>query len=80
MNSPQTVLWIETDKGEYVRTVYVSGFSGYAKDAQVVLPNWASGSNFIDADVTTSPSIDLGEHFYVWDLSDHTDKGIHKGN
>ncbi|MGQ9811204.1 MAG: DUF2271 domain-containing protein, partial [bacterium] len=77
---PQTALWIETDKGEYVRTVYVSGFSGYAKDAQVVLPNWASRSNFIDADAITSASIDLGEHCYVWDLSDHTGKGVDKGN
>ncbi len=77
---PQIALWIETDKGEYVKTVYVSGFSGFAKDAQIVLPIWAKKSNFIDADATTSASIDLGEHYYVWNLLDHKGEKISQGN
>ena len=68
--APQTAIWIETTDGDFLKTLYVSGFSGYVKDAQVVLPVWASTSEFIDADAVTGASIDTGQHVYTWDLTD----------
>jgi hypothetical protein len=67
---PQTAVWIETPKGDFVRTLYVSGFSGFAREVQIVLPVWASTSDFAGADAVTGASIDTGEHIYVWDLKD----------
>jgi tetratricopeptide (TPR) repeat protein len=67
---PQTAVWVETPVGSFVRTLYVSGFSGHARDVQVVLPVWASSSDFGGADAVTGASIDTGEHIYVWDLTD----------
>jgi hypothetical protein len=67
---PQTAVWIETADGDFLRTLYVSGFSGNVKEVQVVLPVWASTSKFIDADAVTGASIDTGQHIYTWDLKD----------
>jgi len=77
---PQTAIWIENESGDFVKTVYVSGFSGYAKEQQVNLPVWASSSKFTDTDVVTGASIDLGHHTYVWDLYDHEGLKRKKGN
>lgn len=77
---PQTAVWIESDDGEFVKTVYVSGFSGYAKEQQVNLPVWASSSKFVDTDGVTRASIDLGYHTYVWTLYDHEGIKVKKGN
>jgi tetratricopeptide (TPR) repeat protein len=78
--APQTVVWVETPKEEFVKTVYVSGFSGFAKEQQVNLPVWSSASDFIDVDGVTSASIDLGHHIYVWDLRDHLGKQVEPGD
>ncbi len=77
---PQTAIWIETEKGEYVATVYVSGFSGNVKGKQVVLPKWATASDFKGLDTVTAASIDLGEHIYIWNLKDYQGKDVKKGN
>lgn len=78
--SPQTAIWVETEKGEYVATIYVSGFSGHVKGKQVVLPKWAAASDFKGLDTVTAASIDLGEHIYIWDLKDFEGKDVKKGN
>ena len=77
--SPQTAVWIETPKGEFVRTLYVSGFSGHAREAQIVLPVWAATSHFAGADAVTGASIDTGEHIYVWDLKNEAGNPVAPG-
>jgi len=74
--APQTVVWIEDKKGNFIKTVYVSGFSGYAKEKQINLPNWSEASDFADVDGVTAASIDVGHHIYVWDLKDHNDNTV----
>jgi len=76
---PQTAIWVETPDGEFVRTLYVSGFSGHAKEVQIVLPVWASTSKFADADAVTGASIDTGEHIYTWDLKDGSGNPVEPG-
>jgi hypothetical protein len=76
---PQTAVWIETEKHKFVRTLYVSGFSGFAREVQVVLPVWASTSKFADADAITGASIDIGEHIYTWDLNDASGTRVEPG-
>lgn len=78
--APQTVVWVETPKGKLVKTLYVSGFSGFAKEQQINLPVWSSTSGFIDVDGVTSASIDLGHHIYVWDLKDHLGEQVEPGD
>jgi tetratricopeptide (TPR) repeat protein len=68
---PQTAVWIEDKDGKFVKTVYVSGFSGFAKEKQANLSDWADASDFTDADAVTAASIDVGHHIYTWDLKDH---------
>jgi hypothetical protein len=77
--APQTAVWVENTEGEFVKTLYVSGFSGYAKEQQVNLPVWAKSSEFADVDAITGASIDLGHHVYIWDLSDYTGKKVGSG-
>ena len=69
---PQTAIWIENKEGKFVKTIYVSGFSGYAKEKQVNLSEWSESSKFADADAVTGASIDVGHHIYVWDLKDNS--------
>ncbi len=77
--APQTAVWIEDRDGKFVKTIYVSGFSGYAKEVQVNLPRWATSSEFVDVDGVTGASIDLGHHIYVWDLKDSSDRKVKSG-
>ena len=76
---PQTAVWIETPDEEFVRTLYVSGFSGHVKEVQIVLPVWASATGFAGADAVTGASIDTGQHVYVWDLKDMDGKRVKDG-
>jgi len=76
---PQVAVWVEDDAGDFVRTLYVSGFSGNAKSAQVVLPDYADASSFKDADAVTGASIDIGDHVYVWDLKDASGSAVKDG-
>jgi tetratricopeptide (TPR) repeat protein len=76
---PQTAVWVETGKGKFVKTLFVSGFSGHAREVQVVLPVWASTSKFTDADAITGASIDIGEHIYTWDLTDASGEKVAPG-
>jgi len=77
--APQTAVWVEDSEGEFVKTIYVSGFSGHAKERQVNLPVWAKSSEFADVDAVTGASIDLGHHIYIWDLSNRTGKKVSSG-
>ncbi len=77
--APQTAVWIEDAKGAYVRTLYVSGFSGHAKQTQVDLPFWAHSSEFRGCDAVTGASIDLGQHVYTWDLKDLEGRPVRPG-
>jgi tetratricopeptide (TPR) repeat protein len=77
--APQTAVWVEDDKGGHVRTLYVSGFSGHAKQTQVDLPFWAHSSEFRGCDAVTGASIDLGQHIYTWDLKDLDGKPVRPG-
>lgn len=75
---PQTAVWIEDKDGNHIKTLYVSGFSGFAKEKQVVLPHFAEQTAF-ETDGTTGASIDWGKHTYAWDLTDHEGNKVKKG-
>ena len=49
----------------------MSGFSGFAKEKQVNLSEWAESSKFRDVDAVTAASINIGHHIFVWDLKDY---------
>jgi hypothetical protein len=68
--APQTAVWVEDKDGQFLKTIYVSGFSGFAQEKQINLPMWANVSGFADVDGVTAASIDLGHHIYVWDMKD----------
>jgi hypothetical protein len=76
---PQTAVWVEDASGRHVRTLYVSGFSGYAKEKQVDLPEFAERTKFEDTDGVTGASIDWGTHTYSWDLKDRGGKRVPSG-
>jgi tetratricopeptide (TPR) repeat protein len=76
---PQTAVWIEDREGNFVRTIYVSGFSGHAKEKQVRLSKWARSSKFVDVDAVTGASINSGHHIYVWDLKDDSGRRVKAG-
>jgi len=76
---PQTAVWIEDKKGKFIKTLYVSGFSGYVKEKQTCLVKWGESSKFVDTDAITSASIDVGHYLYLWELKDHTGKKVKSG-
>ncbi len=76
---PQTAVWIEDEHGNFIKTIYISGFSGYAKETQINLPRWSETSQFVDVDAVTEASIDIGHHIYVWDLRDFSGREIKPG-
>jgi tetratricopeptide (TPR) repeat protein len=77
--APQSAVWIEDKDGKFIRTIYVSGFSGYARGKQVNLPMWSHSSEYKDVDGVTAASIDIGHHVYVWDLKDFSGKKVKSG-
>ncbi len=77
--APQIAIWIEDEKGKFIKTIYISAFSAYVKEKQVQLPKWAKSSNFEDAEIVTGASIDVGHHIYTWDLTDIQNKKVSKG-
>ncbi len=77
--APQTAVWVEEKNGKFIKTIYVSGFSGYARGKQVNLPMWSHSSEYKDVDGVTAASIDLGHHVYVWDLKDFSGNKVKSG-
>ena len=77
--APQTAVWIEDREGNFVKTIYVSGFSGHIKEKEVRLREWANSSKFVDVDAVTGASINLGQHVYVWDLMDSSGRKVEAG-
>jgi hypothetical protein len=75
---PQTAVWVEDKDGRFVKTIYVSGFSGYARSMGRI-PQWTASSQFADVDAVTGASIDLGHHVYAWDLKDPSGDKIKPG-
>ena len=75
---PQTAVWVEDADGKFVKTLYVSGFSAFAKEKQVNLPRWSGNSKF-ETDGTTGASIDWGKHTYSWNLTGHDGKRVKDG-
>jgi tetratricopeptide (TPR) repeat protein len=76
---PQTAVWIEDKVGNFVKTIYVSGFSGHVKEREVRLSKWANSSKFVDVDAVTGASINVGHHIYVWDLKDSLGRRVTAG-
>ncbi len=69
--APQTAVWVENDKGNFIAPIYISAFSANIKEKQVHLPTWAKKSNFDDSLVkVTGASIDSGKHIFYWDNKD----------
>ncbi len=68
--APQTAVWIEDMNEGHIKTLYVSGFSGFVKGKQINLPVWSAISEFEGCEAVTSASIDVGHHIYTWDLID----------
>ena len=77
--APQTAVWIEDDAGNYIKTIYISGFAANVKDKQMHLPRWAESSEFRKIDAVTGASIDCGKHQFYWDFTDFTGNRV-KGN
>ena len=76
--APQTAVWIEDREGHFVKTIYVSGFAGNAKEKQVTLRSWGEASDF-ETDGTTAASMDWGSHTCYWDLTAHDGSKVKKG-
>jgi tetratricopeptide (TPR) repeat protein len=77
--APQTAVWVEDKNGKFIKTLYVSGFSGHVKEKQLWLKEWAGSSKYTDADAITAASINVGHHIYLWELKDHTGKKVKSG-
>lgn len=77
--APQSAIWIEDKAGNFIKTVYVSGFSGHVREKQANLTDWARISKFRDCDAVTGASIDAGHHIFVWDLKDYQGKPVQAG-
>jgi len=77
--APQTAVWIEDTDGNFVKTIYISGFSANVKEVQVHLPKYAKSSKFEDVDAVTGASIDLGHHIYTWDVKDSFGNKVKNG-
>lgn len=78
---PQTALWVEDSKGNFIAPIYVSGFSAAAKEKQVHLPTWAKKSKFDDSIVkVTGASIDSGKHTFYWDNKDTQGEQLMRGD
>lgn len=75
---PQTAVWVEDEGKNFVKTLYVSGFSGHVGASQIVLTKWAEASDF-ETDATTGASIAAGWHSYIWDATDHDGRGVEDG-
>ena len=76
---PQTAVWIEDAAGNYIKTIYISGFAAHIKDKQIHLPRWAESSKFRNIETVTGASIDCGKHLFYWDFTDFSGNQI-KGN
>ncbi len=77
---PQTAVWIEDQDRSFIKTIYVSGFSGHARTKQVNLPVYANASKFSDVDGVTGASVDLGQQVFFWDLKDSQGNLLKKGD
>jgi len=75
---PQTAIWIEDNSGNYLKTLYVSGFAAHVKEKQQHLPQWADKSKFKGVAAVTSASINCGKHTFYWDFTDNDGNILHE--
>ena len=69
--APQTAVWVEDDKGNFIAPIYISAFRANIKEKQFHLPTLSKKSNFDDSLVkVTGASIDSGKHIFYWDNKD----------
>ncbi len=79
--APQTAVWVEDSKGNFIAPIYVSAFSANIKEKQVHLPTWAKKSKFDDSIVKiTGASIDSGKHIFYWDNKDIEGNELRRGD
>ena len=78
--APQTAVWIEDSEGNYLKTIYISGFASHVKEHQMHLPSWAESSKFRDIEAVTGASIDCGNHLFYWDYTDFEGKKVEDKN
>ncbi|HPR17670.1 MAG TPA: DUF2271 domain-containing protein [Candidatus Cloacimonadota bacterium] len=78
--APQTAVWLEDEAGNYLATLYISGFAACIKEKQVHLPGWAESSQFQNIELVTGASIDCGKHTFYWDFTDVSGKKFNGKN
>ncbi len=75
----QKALWIEDNKGNYLRTLHVSRWQRFFGEEYNVLPDWVAASSrareeksFAQMDAVTSATLRAGEErvSFSWDLTD----------
>ena len=86
-SSNQMALWVENDKGEVVKTIFVTDFTarrrGYKKREQA-LNHWVSIAkpaqmSDADIDVISSATPKAGTQHFTWDLTDKAGKKVPSG-
>jgi tetratricopeptide (TPR) repeat protein len=77
--APQTAVWVETNEGTFVKTIYVSGFTGYAR-ARGRLPQWQASADFFDVDAVTGASVDMGRQVFMWNLKNALGEKVKSGD
>jgi hypothetical protein len=70
---------LKIKNGNFIKTIYVLRFSGYAKEKQANLTDWADASKFRGTYAVTAASIDVRHHVYVWKLKDYQGKLLKAG-
>lgn len=84
--SNQCAVWAEDENGNYIKTIYVSKFTGKGgfKKRPDCLTLWRSKADINDfvpteIDAVTQPTPKNGENLFYWDLTDANNSPVPKG-
>lgn len=84
--SNQCAIWVEDESGNYVKTIYVSKFTGNGgfKKRPDCLPLWRNKAEIKESvsaeiDAVTQPTPKNGENLFYWDLTDANNSLVPKG-
>ncbi|MCH5150237.1 MAG: DUF2271 domain-containing protein [Spirochaetales bacterium] len=84
--SNQCAVWVEDENGNYVKTIYVSKFTGDGgfKKRPACLTLWRSKAEIsdfvpIEIDAVTLPTPKNGANLYCWNLTDANNSPVPKG-
>lgn len=84
--SNQCAIWAEDENGNYVKTIYVSKFTGNGgfKKRPDCLTLWRNKAEIKDSvpteiDAVTQPTPKNGENLFYWDLTDANNSPVPKG-